>query len=147
MRQQANNVELPKVKRVKNSWDGKVINYLLNHPSKRSSPELILEALSSYWLVEALEGKVSDEEFRKACCAAAENLLKKLASIQRMSGLNFNTMTSVPSLELPVETTTQSMRSQVFQQQENEDDEEDDWNLNLQPTQEMLAANQILEQQ
>lgn len=140
MRQQAKSVELPKVKRVLDSWDGKVIDYLLSHPSKRNSPELILEALSAYYLVEALEGKVSDEEFRQACREAIENLSKKLASIQRMAGLN--TITSVPSFTEAIPEIKQLVSP--LPQQQGQEDDEDIWNMDIQLSEEMMDVNEAI---
>ncbi|MBE9053787.1 hypothetical protein IQ243_25975 [Nostocales cyanobacterium LEGE 11386] len=146
MRKQRNkNVELPRFKRSTSNWEGKVIEYLLAYPGK-TAVELTGEALTSYWLVEALEGKVSDEEFQKACRAAAENLSKKLASIQQMS--NLNTITSVPSFTPPVSPTTQPVVTQALQNDEDENEEDDDdWDMNLQPTADMIAANQIFKKE
>jgi hypothetical protein len=138
--QQKKEIELPKIRKVPSSWDGKVIDYLLKHRSGRAATDLAIEAITSYWLVEALKGKVSEDEFQEACRAAAENLSKKLISIQQMAGLN--TITSVPSLGLPVAPATQPINSQAPQQKEQDD--EDDWNMNLQMTEEMMEVNQAL---
>ncbi|RCJ19082.1 hypothetical protein A6770_32395 [Nostoc minutum NIES-26] len=138
--QRNKNVELPRFKRSTSTWEGKVIEYLLAYPGK-TAVELTGEALASYYLVEALEGKVSDEEFRKACRAAAENLSKKLTSIQQMAG--FNTITSVPSFTEPIAETKQLAVSQVPQQQEQEDNE-DDWGIDIQLSEEMMDVNEAL---
>ncbi len=39
-------VELPRIKRKVNSWEGKVIEYLLNHPSSKPATEFSMEALT-----------------------------------------------------------------------------------------------------
>jgi hypothetical protein len=144
--QQKKEIELPKIRKVPSSWDGKVIDYLLKHRSGKAATDLATEAITSYWLVEALKGKVSDDEFEEACRAAAENLLKKLISIQKMAGLN--AITSIPSLGLPVEVATQSMSSQVphqrAQKQEQSEDDDDDWNMNIRPSEEIMAMNKAL---
>ncbi|MBE9210946.1 hypothetical protein IQ244_31495 [Nostoc sp. LEGE 06077] len=41
-------VELPKFKRCLSTWDGKAIEYLLNHPSGTPATKLAMEALCSY---------------------------------------------------------------------------------------------------
>lgn len=142
VKQRNKNVELPRLKRSTSTWSGKVIEYLLAYPGK-TAVELTGEALTSYYLVEALEGKVSDEEFQKACRAAAENLSKKLASIQQMSGSN--TIYKVPSFTPSISPTSQPVVTQDPQQkdEEEDDDDEDDWNMNLRPTPQMIEANQI----
>ncbi|MBD2472159.1 hypothetical protein [Nostoc sp. FACHB-145] len=144
--QQKKEIELPKIRKVPTSWDGKVIDYLLKHRSGRAATDLAIEAITSYWLVEALKGKVSEDEFQEACRAAAENLTKKLISIQQMTGLNNST--SIPSLGLPVAPATQPINSQAPQQQvpqrQEEENDEDDWNMNLQLTEEMMEVNQAL---
>ncbi|MCC5600596.1 hypothetical protein [Nostoc favosum] len=137
--QQNKKVELPRFKRSTSTWEGKVIEYLLAYPGK-TAVELTGEALSAYYLVEALEGKVSDDEFRKACREAAENLSKKLASIQRMAGLN--TITSVPSFTQPIPEIKQ-LGSPPPQQQEQEDDE-DIWNMDIQISEEMMDVNEAI---
>ncbi|MCC5616768.1 hypothetical protein LC605_17140, partial [Nostoc sp. CHAB 5836] len=49
---------------------GKTIEYLVNHQSKKSAGELTMEAVTSYWLIEALVGKVSKEELCFHCVGA-----------------------------------------------------------------------------
>ena len=80
-------VELPRIKRKSNSWEGKVIEYLLNHPSNKAATEFSMEALTAFWLAEALEGQVSSEELIKACWSAIEKLEGKLATIRRIAGI------------------------------------------------------------
>ncbi|MBD2254298.1 hypothetical protein [Nostoc parmelioides] len=85
MSQQHNSyVELPRIKRKSNSWEGKVIDYLLNHPSNRPATEFAIEAITAFWLAEALEGQVSQPELQKACWSAIERLEAKLATIRRI---------------------------------------------------------------
>jgi len=80
-------VELPRIKRKSNSWEGKVIEYLLNHPSNKAATEFSMEALTAFWLPEALEGFVSEEELSLACWSAIEKLEGKLATIRRIAGI------------------------------------------------------------
>ena len=80
-------VELPRIKRKSNSWEGKVIEYLLNHPSNKAATEFSMEALTAFWLAEALEGQVSSEELSLACWSAIEKLEGKLATIRRIAGI------------------------------------------------------------
>ncbi|MBD2535187.1 hypothetical protein H6G97_39570 [Nostoc flagelliforme FACHB-838] len=88
MSQQQNSyVELPRIKRKSNSWEGKVIDYLLNHPSNRSATEFSIEAITAFWLAEALEGQVNQPELQKACWSAIEKLEAKLATIRRIAGI------------------------------------------------------------
>lgn len=88
MSQQQNSyVELPRIKRKSNSWEGKVIDYLLNHPSNRSATEFAIEAITAFWLAEALEGQVNQPELQKACWSAIERLEAKLATIRRIGGI------------------------------------------------------------
>ena len=74
--------ELPRVKRRHDSWDGRTIEYLVNHRSKKSAGELTMEAVTSYWLIEALVGKVSKEEFIEACLSSIGELEGKLVKIR-----------------------------------------------------------------
>ncbi|MBW4689940.1 MAG: hypothetical protein KME40_33870 [Komarekiella atlantica HA4396-MV6] len=80
-------VELPRIKRAKNSWERKVIHYLVTHPSGKSSPELAMEAIASYWLIEALENNVAHEEIIIASRNANEKLEAKVAIIRKIVGL------------------------------------------------------------
>lgn len=80
-------VELPRIKRKSKSWEGKVIEYLLNHPSNKAATEFSMEALTAFWLAEALEGQVSSEELSLACWSAIEKLEGKLATIRRIAGI------------------------------------------------------------
>lgn len=80
-------VELPRIKRKSNSWEGKVIEYLLNHPSNKAATEFSMEALTAFWLAEALEGQVSSEELSLACWSAIEKLEGKLATIRRIGAI------------------------------------------------------------
>ncbi|WP_100904027.1 hypothetical protein [Nostoc flagelliforme] len=80
-------VELPRIKRAKNSWERKVIHYLVTHPSGKSSPELAMEAISCYWLIEALENNVAHEEIIIASRNAIEMLEAKVAIIRKIVGL------------------------------------------------------------
>ena len=80
-------VELPRIKRKSNSWEGKVIEYLLNHPSNKAATEFSMEALTAFWLPEALEGKVTNDELVKACWSAIEKLEGKLATIRRIGAI------------------------------------------------------------
>jgi hypothetical protein len=138
--QQNKKVELPRFKRSTSTWEGKVIEYLLTYPGK-TAVELTGEALTSYFLVEALKGQVSDDEFQKACLAAAENLTKKLTSIQRMAGLN-TIVTSVPSFAEPIPEIKQ-LGSPLPQQQEQEGDE-DSWNMDIHLSEEMMDVNEAI---
>ncbi|MBE9036601.1 hypothetical protein [aff. Roholtiella sp. LEGE 12411] len=145
------NVELPKFKRSTATWEGKVIEYLLAYPSGKTAIDLLLEGATSYWVVEALEGKVSPEEFRLACRTASENLSKKLISIQQLAGLN--TIASVPDLTKTIPAPAQRTIAEIPQQQEDNndiednDEDDDDWDMNLQPTPKMIAANKMLQKE
>jgi hypothetical protein len=75
-------VELPRIRRRNDSWDGKTIQYLVSHSSKKSSGEMAMEGLTSYWLIEALVGKVDKEEFIEACLSSIGQLEGKLAKIK-----------------------------------------------------------------
>lgn len=75
-------IELPRIKRKNDSWDGRTIEYLVNHPSKKSSGEMAMEGLTSYWLIEALVGKVGKEEFIEACLSSIGQLEGKLVKIR-----------------------------------------------------------------
>ncbi|WP_193199966.1 hypothetical protein [Nostoc sp. MG11] len=139
-----NQVELPKIKRSTSTWDGKVIEYLLNHPSGKSAINLALEAITSYWLVEALEGKVTQDEFHLACRAAAENLSKKLASIQQMAGLN--TIYKLPTINhtlaaplTAVVTPSPQHPATEINQHDDDDDGDEDWSDFLDEQTQMLA--------
>lgn len=77
-------IELPRIKRPKNSWTGKVIQYLMEHPSGNLSYELAIEAIAAYWLVEALENNVEQQQLVIASRTASEKLEGKLATIKRI---------------------------------------------------------------
>lgn len=77
-------IELPRIKRVKKSWTGKVIEYLMEHPSGSPSCELAIEAIAAYWLVEALESHVEHQKLVIASRNASEKLEGKLATIRRI---------------------------------------------------------------
>ena len=124
-------VELPRVKRKTNSWDGLVIDYLSNHPSGKAATELSMEAVVAYWLAEALEGKVSQDELTKACRSAIEKLEGKLATIRMIGGID-RLPTSYLSPNVVPSTTTTNDDSQLTNQTENdndEDEDDDDWDV------------------
>ncbi|BAT56759.1 hypothetical protein NOS3756_57710 (plasmid) [Nostoc sp. NIES-3756] len=77
-------IELPRIKRVKKSWTGKVIQYLMEHPSGSPSCELAIEAIAGYWLIEALENKVSHQQLVIAGRNASEKLGGKLTTIRKI---------------------------------------------------------------
>lgn len=77
-------IELPRIKRTKNSWPGKVIQYLMSHPSGNPSWELAIEAIASYWLVEALHAGVEKPQLVLASRNAIEKLSGKLATINKI---------------------------------------------------------------
>lgn len=77
-------IELPRIKRPKNSWAGKVIQYLMEHPSGNLSYELAIEAIAAYWLVEALENNVQQQQLVVVSRNASEKLQGKLATIRRI---------------------------------------------------------------
>ncbi|MEA5515744.1 hypothetical protein [Nodularia sp. UHCC 0506] len=144
-------VELPRIKRKTNSWDGLVIDYLSNHPSGKAATELSMEAVVAYWLAEALEGKVSQDELTKACRSAIEKLEGKLATIRMIGGID-RLPTSYLSPNVVLSTTTTNDDSQLTNQTENdndEDEDDDDWDveaelMNLPQTEEERDANRII---
>lgn len=77
-------IELPRIKRLKNSWTGKVIQYLTEHPSGNLSYEFTLEAIAAYWLVEALENNIEQQQLIVASRNASEKLEGKLATIRKI---------------------------------------------------------------
>ena len=87
-------IELPRIKRAKNSWAGQVIQYLMEHPSGNPSSELAIEAIAAYWLVEALEGNVEQQQLIVASRNASEKLEGKLATIKRIVDLEIPMATS-----------------------------------------------------
>jgi hypothetical protein len=50
-------VELPRIKRKTDSWEGMVIRHLLSYPSKKPATELAMDALTPYWGVKGRELK------------------------------------------------------------------------------------------
>lgn len=86
-------IELPRIKRTKKSWPGKVIEYLIKHPSGNPGWELAIEAIASYWLVEALEGNVDPQQMGIAIRYAIEKLSGKLATINKLINLEMPAVT------------------------------------------------------
>jgi len=155
MSQQHNSyVELPRIKRKSNSWEGKVIDYLLNHPSNRPATEFSMEAITAFWLAEALEeGQVNQPELQKACWSAIERLEAKLATIRRIGGIeklhkDYTTVLS-PSEKTVNPTTTTNENSlenlDDLHLSTDDDDDEDDtvvW-MDIKPSEEMKQVNRL----
>lgn len=80
-------IEVPKVRRQSDTWDGKVMEYLLKHPSKKPINELIMEAVTNYWLVEALAFTVNEQELITASLSAIGALEGKLIIARSISGM------------------------------------------------------------
>ncbi|GAX38830.1 hypothetical protein [Nodularia sp. NIES-3585] len=141
---QHKDVYLQRIKRKTNSWDGLVIDYLSNHPSGKAAAELSMEAVVAYWLAEALEGKVSQDELTKACRSAIEKLSGKLATIRMIGGID-RLPTSYLSPNVVPSTTTTNDDSQLTNQTDNDDDDDDDdWGLmKMHKTEEMEQINKI----
>ncbi|MEA5605451.1 hypothetical protein [Nostoc sp. UHCC 0252] len=166
MSQQQNSyVELPRIKRKSNSWEGKVIDYLLKHPSNRSATEFAIEAITAFWLAEALEGQVNQPELQKACWSAIERLEAKLATIRRIARIEpqsivlsggANAATTVTSTSQPQSgadaATTVTSNSQPLISDDDGDDvdsdeefDEDDLGLmKLELSEELKLATEML---
>ncbi|MBD2254774.1 hypothetical protein [Nostoc parmelioides] len=168
MSQQHNSyVELPRIKRKSNSWEGKVIDYLLKHPSNRPATEFAIEAITAFWLAEALEGQVNQPELQKACWSAIERLEAKLATIRRIARIEpqsivvsggANAATTVTSNSQPqsgadavttVASTSQPQRTDDDGDSDDEDfdedfDEDDLGLMKLEPTKELKIAMDLL---
>jgi hypothetical protein len=150
-------VELPRIKRKSNSWEGKVIDYLLNHPSNRSATEFAIEAITAFWLAEALEGQVNQPELQKACWSAIERLEAKLATIRRIGGIekllpDYTTVLSPsPSTVNPTTKTNENSLENLndlhlsTDDDDDEDDDDDDtvvW-IDIKPSEEMKQINRL----
>lgn len=164
MSQQQNSyVELPRIKRKSNSWEGKVIDYLLKHPSNRSATEFAIEAITAFWLAEALEGQVNQPELQKACWSAIERLEAKLATIRRIARIEpqsivvsggANAATTVTSNSQPqsgadaattVTSTSQPQSGADDDGDEDEEFDEDDLGLmKLELSEELKLATELL---
>jgi hypothetical protein len=164
--QKNKDVELPRIKRNINSRSGKVIHYLLTHDSDKAATELTMEANNSYWLVEALSGLVGQEELNKACWWAIDSLVAKLIKIMRIGGIerlptSYQLLLGTDVVSSPISTTKSDnalATNNSSQQQLNQDgdysennndaknEDDDDWNMNIQATPEMIAADLALQQ-
>jgi len=148
MSQQQNSyVELPRIKRKSNSWEGKVIDYLLNHPSNRSATEFAIEAITAFWLAEALEGQVNQPELQKACWSAIEKLEAKLATIRRIAGIEklphdySMVLASTTNLTTKSDNSTANPHEQPDLQDSDIDDDDEIMDLKL--SGEMIQANKF----
>ncbi|MHC5746592.1 MAG: hypothetical protein ACYTXT_32820 [Nostoc sp.] len=148
MSQQQNSyVELPRIKRKSNSWEGKVIDYLLNHPSNRSATEFAIEAITAFWLAEALEGQVNQPELQKACWSAIEKLEAKLATIRRIAGIEklphdySMVLASTTNLTTKSDNPTANPHEQPDQVESDIDDGDEIMDLEL--SEEMIQANKF----
>jgi hypothetical protein len=147
---QNRDVELPRIKRRINSWDGLVIDYLSKHPSGKAVTEMSMEAVTAYWLAEALEGKVNQEELTKACWSAIEKLEAKLSTIRRIGGIE-----RLPTSYLSTSVVTSnnmtngeppmgSLTENNLEDEEDEEEDDDDWELmDIRKTAEMEQVNKI----
>ncbi|MCC5619017.1 hypothetical protein LC605_28835 [Nostoc sp. CHAB 5836] len=167
-KQVSKDVELPRVKRRHDSWDGKTIEYLVNHQSKKSAGELTMEAVTSYWLIEALVGKVSKEEFIEACLSSIGQLEGKLVKIRILMQKVSNSFevdssailplqqieqnkSSISEKSLPISTNVirkdkeeQEELEQTSQQEESLLSDDDLGLMDLKMTQDLLIATQLL---
>ncbi|HEY9801978.1 MAG TPA: hypothetical protein V6D25_16580 [Leptolyngbyaceae cyanobacterium] len=100
------NIELPRVRRQADSWDGLVIEYLMNHPSKKPVNELVMEAVTNYWLVEALVGTISEIDLIKASWLVMGSLEGKLITIRTISGIPGLRNKQIPLFERSVAVAT-----------------------------------------
>lgn len=148
MSQQQNSyVELPRIKRKSNSWEGKVIDYLLNHPSNRSATEFAIEAITAFWLAEALEGQVNQPELQKACWSAIEKLEGKLATIRRIGAIEklhkdySMVLASTTNLTTKSDNPTGNPDEQLDHIESDIDDEDEIMDLEL--SGEMIQANKF----
>ncbi|HLO86555.1 MAG TPA: hypothetical protein VK203_16365 [Nostocaceae cyanobacterium] len=155
-------VELPRIRRRNDSWDGKTIQYLVSHSSKKSSGEMAMEALTSYWLIEALVGKVGKEEFIEACLSSIGQLEGKLAKIKFLMervGEPFEVVANSseiqprqemhqgePSIvENTLSISTNMSRDDNEEQEEESSPDDDDLGLiDLKMTPELVIATQLL---
>ncbi|BAZ33720.1 hypothetical protein NIES4074_62340 (plasmid) [Cylindrospermum sp. NIES-4074] len=171
MNKQGNkDVELPRIKRRHGSWDGRTIEYLVNHQSKKSAAELTMEAVTSYWLIEALVGKVSKEEFIEACLSSIGQLEGKLVKIRILMEKVSDSLevvgnssailplqeieqhkSSIIEKSLPISTNVsledkeeQEKVEQASQQQESLLSDDDLGLMDLKLTQDLVIATQLL---
>jgi hypothetical protein len=148
MSQQQNSyVELPRIKRKSNSWEGKVIDYLLNHPSNRSATEFAIEAITAFWLAEALEGQVNQPELQKACWSAIEKLEAKLATIRRIAGIEKlhkdYSMVLASTTNLTTKSDNLTANPDEQPDQVDSDIDDDDEIMDLKLSGEMIQANKF----
>jgi hypothetical protein len=148
---QNRDIELPRIKRKINSWDGLVIDYLSKHPSGKAVTEMSMEAVTAYWLAETLEGKVNQEELTKACRSAIEKLEAKLVTIRMIGGID-RLPTSYLSSSVMTSNNMTNGEPQMGSHTENnleDEEEDDDWDveaelMGLPQTEEERDANRIL---
>lgn len=167
-KQGSKDVELPRVKRRHDSWDGRTIEHLVNHRSKKSAGELTMEAVTSYWLIEALVGKVSKEEFIEACLSSIGQLEGKLVKIRILMQKVSNSFevdssailppqqieqnkSSISEKSLPISTNVirkdkeeQEELEQTSQQEESLLSDDDLGLMDLKMTPDLLMATQLL---
>ncbi|WP_155960303.1 hypothetical protein [Fischerella sp. PCC 9605] len=138
-------VELPRIKRKGNSWEGKVIDFLLNHPSNKPATEFAIDAITAFWLAEALEGQLSQPELEKACWSAIERLEAKLATIRRIAGIEKNSMVLSHGATASTTPTSNSQQVNSSSDDDDDDDDEDDdeWS-EFELPEELKQANQML---
>ncbi|MBG1266539.1 hypothetical protein [Nostoc sp. WHI] len=140
-------VELPRIKRKVNSWEGKVIEYLLNHPSNRPATEFSIEAITAFWLAEALEGQARNDELAKACWSAIEKLEGKLATIRRIAGIEklphdySMVLASTTTVTTKSDNPTANHNEQLDPLESDIDD--DDEIMDLELSEEMIQANKF----
>lgn len=88
MRESNRDVELPRIKRKIDSWEGMVIRYLLSYPSKKPATELTMDALTPYWLPLALKERgVKRFELKSQAIIAIAQLMQQIEIIRLECGL------------------------------------------------------------
>jgi hypothetical protein len=123
-----------------NLFESKVLEYLSNHPSGRSASELAMEAITNYWLEEAVGEQISEPHFYKACYIAAQILRAQANFIEQRMGI---TSTAAPIAQPESELSTREITPVKEVQKDNskiEESEDDDWEdgeFVLKPTAEM----------
>ncbi|WP_026730823.1 hypothetical protein [Fischerella sp. PCC 9605] len=135
------------LKRSLDCLDGKLINYLNSNPLGMSSTEAIMLALRAYWLPMAmLAHKQNQQQIQEAAIWATSQLQAQALAIPQICGLSKQSLPSKlpnPIVLSKIETQEVALKVNSGEVVDHPDDE-DDWDLNFQPTADMVAVNEAL---
>ena len=80
--------ELPRIRRAGSTPEGKLLKYVLDHPSGGIATDVVIRAVSAFWMPLALKAAgISEERLKEAVLVAVGELESQALLLKRLCGI------------------------------------------------------------